>query len=239
LEDDQFITNKLDVEELRIILSENKLMFLHFNVLNKFIDQNLGNSKRLYFYNSKKLLLRGLSLYYFTGEGWILTKMRSLLSRIQPKLFSFNFLRDALPLYDLFVISGAVYNKSYYIECHSGSKDELDEFSQLKQAVIYNLRRFGRLKFAITLDQKVKTSFCTTVLSGARGVDFNPLSFNEILNSYWFQGDLNYFDSNLWDVNNEVIKIILNNSNCSITGENWEKYSEKFKNNYRNIGFRL
>ena len=239
LEDDQFITHKLDLESIKNILSSNKLMFLHFNVLNRFLDNNSKISNNIYYYNSKILLFKCLKFIFFTSRYYVIKKFRSILSRVNIKNFTFNFKRHALPIYDLYIISGVIYDKRYYIDCNINCKDELDEFAQLNQAVSYNLKCLGNVYFGMTIEQKVKTSFCSTVLSGSRGVDFNPQLFNQILNNYWYKENYVYFDTILWDVNIEVIKRILNESNSTLNADNWEKYTDDFKNNYRNLGYRI
>jgi hypothetical protein len=238
LEDDQFVSEKLDLIELKVKCVQSNLNLLHFNVLNKYI-QNSSTNNSILIYQGSEYLKDSLKFLFITSTFIFIRIIRKLFSIIFNQKNLFNFKRDALPIYSLYVISGGIYKKEYFLYCNKDSKDELDEFFQLRKAIKYNLLNFGMLFFAVTYQQKIKTSFCSTVVSGSRNTKFDPFKFNQLLNYTWSNEDFKYFDTINWDVDYNYVCNLLDSCDNFNSSEIWINYSNEFKNNYKNIGFRL
>jgi hypothetical protein len=240
LEDDQFVTEKIDLNKLNIFCTSNNLMFFNFNVLNKKLNYERKDCNNDFvIYDGKNIIYKSIIFLFFTSENIVNRIIRKIFSTLFKNKFVFDFKNYALPVYDIFIIAGGIYKKKYYLKCNYNTKDELDEFAQLRNAIKYNFFKFWKLKYAISINQKIKTSFCSTVISGSRNTDFNPILFNQLMNSIWYKGDFSYFDIKIWEVKSSEVKRLLTISNTSLSAEIWEKYTELFKSNYRKLGYKL
>lgn len=241
LEDDQYIINEIDITVILELFKKYNLQFIHFNVLNnKSINfKILDEINNVYIYNSKYLLRKIRRLNEIISPNYFQRKFNGLLKklRIDNKL---DFKKDLLELYNIYVISGVIYRKSYWNICTSTSKDEVNEIHQLYSAGIYNLSYKGKLFFGVSQQQRIKTNFNNTSLGNNRGLKFDTTLFNILMNKIWYKDDTGYFDETNYELNvNYVINYLKkeNNTNCSF--EEWVKFSEIFKNNYKSMGFDL
>jgi hypothetical protein len=239
LEDDQFITDHIDLNRIEEFCKRNQCMFLSLNIGNKrFTIGTNFNQMGIHLYNSHSLLFLAIKFLYSTSSLLLIRTIRKIFSFFVKESAILNFKKDKLPLYSLYNVSGCIFNKKYYLACNSGANDRVDEDSQLRNAVRYNLMRGMKLNYGISRKQLVKTSFSSSVISDGRGFKFDLMLFNDCLNRRWFDDNLSYFNNINWEINTAIVEdILVKEDNEKLSKHVWNEFVNDFKNTYRNLGF--
>lgn len=242
LEDDQFIVKKIDLNKIVKVIKDNELQLLHFNVLNKkFFNFNIVKElNNIYIYNSKFQLskIKKFNLNFYPSN--LFKPVLNILKKFNFKYLQIDFKNDILDLYNIYIISGVIYRKSYWSRCVDSSEDELNEKYQIHCAGNYNLKTNGNLCFGVTKKRHIKTTLNNTSLGLNRGTNFDPTLFNILVNKLWYKNDLNYFDESNYELNVNYISNFLklmNYPNCTFT--EWIKFTGMFENAYKELGFDL
>jgi hypothetical protein len=241
LEDDQFVFEKINVDELCLFCKRENLEFLNLNVLNPILPNQIGiNEAEVIKYYSFKFILKTIKFLFNSSSLNSIKWIRRLRDFYLGNYYKLDFQKDLLPLYSMYTISGCIMKKKYYMICNESAKDEVNENAQLHSALKYNLKKCWTLKFGIMPKQYLKTSFSNSVISDSNDNSIDLKLFNEILNQKWLSDDLMYFNEILWEVDAVKVKIFLDNLNDErLNPDSWQKYVDKFKKTYVDLGFNV
>ena len=242
LEDDQFVIKKIDLNKIQKIINDCNLQFLNFNILNKkkFSFQVKEQLNSIYIYDSKSFMNKIKKFNFLFQPSNFHRPIIKILKKLKFKYFKLNFNKDIVDLYDIYIISGVIYNLKYWNICVGTARDELNENHQLLCAAKYNIENKGKLNFGMTKEPHIKTSFSSTSLGDNRGVNFDNTLFNILMNKLWCKNDLSYFDENNYNLNvNSIINYLNNENNLNCNADEWLKYSQVFENCYKDQGYNL
>lgn len=156
-------------------------------------------------------------------------------NKIKLKSFAelfFNTNQKILNYYQMFIVAGGVFSKKYYETCWQNNQNKVDELQQ-----IFNLLKS---KKSFNLGNSNKELLQTTLISKASNngdkTTFSLNEFNKNLNNYWL-GLSNVYYSFNEDFSLFFIKKALESS--KVTFEDWEKWYQKIKQPYTEMGCKL
>lgn len=136
-----------------------------------------------------------------------------------------------------------LWNKKYWLEVWKDIDDQVDEHKQLFNAAIFFRKNKKNKNFIGTLKQAVmETTFKSSATNSHHQYNdtFDVNRFNYIMNEAWFKGDLNIWENFPKDFSDSYIISFLNKINdAKAQSKDWLKWSEKFKNQYRNLGIKI
>jgi hypothetical protein len=241
LEDDQFFINTFDSEKFLEVCNT-------YNI--KLFNLNLGNADLNTLNIIPSIQLNDIVIY--SGEN-ILPSCKKFVTKTDMKISSrikrklYNVLnnkyydieyKEIITLYSLFIVSGVIYNKKYWNDCHIDNKDELNEYKQLFYASKDNIKNKGLGQYAILKKSVVKTNLDNTTLSYNRDTKLDTTYFNIIMNKLWFSGNKEYFNTERWELNREFVFNFLKEINSEFCApDEWIKYMNNFYATYKDLGF--
>lgn len=234
LEDDFWLTEKIDIH------TTIKLMGLH----------NICMLKLFYFGNprliSGKLInlsptINEIKPIFFTTNEFLFKKFVlgnplkfwSILDRFNVRNSS------KINYYTIYHVAGAIFSKKYYSHLWKDFSGKVNEDAQLIKALsFYNTEK--NVKYGVVKQDVLRTSFSSSATNMFEGVDFNPFIYNDILNKAWFNGELDAMSGYPKDLlESDIVKILEKNDNKLASVGEWNKWVNRFKDQYRQIGFKL
>lgn len=131
-----------------------------------------------------------------------------------------------------------LYEKKYWLHVWHSLKNKVDELEQIKNATQwYRKRKSNQYLYAKLKELAMNTTFqssATTSYHEHYNINFDVNQFNYYLNEAWFEDKLNVTEDLPHDISVEKITAILNEkNNPNATSENWKKWTEIFKAQYR------
>lgn len=159
----------------------------------------------------------------------------SVLYRAGPLRFMRPDLEYQLPLYTLYTVASAFFDKTYWLHLWPTGQQHVDESGQLLRAAAW-WRRTGS-RFAKTRQEQTRTSFITSATNAFAGIGLDPFVLNHVLNQAWLRGDLDAMHDFPRDFSPTYLRPILAAAadERASYGER-VKWTERFKDQYRRLG---
>lgn len=162
-------------------------------------------------------------------------RIRSVLYRTRLLRFFKTDLEYQLPLYTLYAVASAFFFKEYWLHLWPVGQNEVNEAEQLRRAASWWRRTNSR--FAKTQYELTRTSFITSATNTFAGISLDPFALNSVLNEAWLRGELDAMQDFPRDFSAEYVRPLLDaGSNDSATYNEWVKWIDKFKAQYRRLG---
>ncbi|MFV0186266.1 glycosyltransferase family 2 protein [Empedobacter falsenii] len=236
-EDDVWFTQKVDFDELVNTMKLHQIELMKLGWLG-----NLNDDRWLEVSQIEGDVYRTIPQNIFTANEWLMDcfmfnryKFFSLLYRL--KLVTNETKRKYWTLNSILM---GLYHKDYWLYMWKDSVNKLDEKIQLRNAAVYyHQHKKNSNLIARSEIEYMKTTFKSTA-SGvyhdyALNLDVNRV--NHILNEAWSKGELDVMQNFPNDFADEYIKSFLEKSNHpDAQFSEWQKWTEKFRAQYRNLG---
>lgn len=234
LEDDMWVSKKIDVCSIVKLMDLNNMCLLKLFYL--------GNTRLI----SGKITelssqINEIKPSFLTRNEYLFEKILlknpfklwSILHHFKVKnLYKINY-------YTVYSVAGAIFSKKYYSHLWKDFSGTVNEHSQLVKALnFYNIEK--NATYGVVKKDLIKTTFSSSATNMFANIDFNPFIYNNILNEEWYNEKLNSMDTFPNDISSKRIAEILQSKNeklASVT--NWNKWVDRFKNQYREVGFEL
>jgi hypothetical protein len=234
LEDDIWVTDKIYIDDTLKLLELHNLCML-----------------KLFYFGSPRLIsgkLTEISSTINEIKPSFLTKNEFLFKKIllgNPfKLWSILHRlniknKSIINYYTIYNVAGAIFSKKYYSHLWKDFSGTVNEGEQLIKALnFYNTKK--NAKYGVVKKDVLNTSFSSSATNMFEGIDFNPFIYNDILNKAWFNGELDAMSGYPKDILEHDIKKILEKENIkSASAEEWNKWMNQFKDQYRGAGFQI
>lgn len=243
LEDDNWLIDYIDLNEIEITIKKNNLSTLgiYWKGNEKFIK---GRKKELTS-NIEEIIpslpkLSRIILFDRYRAKLILqyldkTKLSSPLYRLGILTNEYDRL---WPFYTIYLITASFFEKNYWLYLWKDSPKKVDEMFQLKRATEWFEKyksRYGKTK-----KENARMSYISSATNDFIDIDFDVICFNHYMNKAWLSGEFDAMDNFPLDYNPMKIKEILETASderCSY--DNWIKWVERFKTQYKSIGIKV
>lgn len=235
LEDDIWLTEKIDLNATRVFLGSKNICFLKLFWLgnpklmpgNVIEENDFMSMYEPQIYTSNPFLFR------------IIFKMtRFKIRKIMTLLNLYNKDR-VLAYYSIYSVAGVVFKKEYFLSLWKNHRNSVDENLQLFNAVKY-YHKNSNINFARTNIEVAKTGFLSSATNQHKnyeGIDLDVFALNKILNEEWYNDSFDAMDNFPKDLNHEKIESILDYKNCSkAQKQEWQKWVERFKKQFASFG---
>lgn len=234
-EDDVWITQPIDANNLREIMEAKKMALIKIG----WISNREIKSKTTLLPNTEIIIIKP---NIFTAPAFIMDcffenkfKLYSILRRLN--------IVDANTKNEYWVMNSMLigfFNKNYWLNLWNNINGKVNEQLLLKNAIQWyrknknNPYNFGKLEHL-----KMNTTFVSSATNSYHkyGVDCDINRFNHIINEAWYNDKFDSLNSFPKDISEEHYITFLNEANhpkCSV--EAWKKWAEKFKEQYRKQG---
>lgn len=230
-EDDVWFTEEINVDTLAKEMSFHRLVLIKLG----WISERPIRSKLQPISES----VLGIDLSVFTAPKWFMKyfffqnkwKVYSLLYRLG---WVDNFTK--LEYWSMNALLMGMFQKDYWLAVWETLENKVDEQEQLINAIEWYRSNKKKYLFA-KLDYKMmNTTYITSATNSYHkyGEDFDVNQFNAIMNEEWYRGNLNSLDNFPKDIRESTYYTILEQKqNLKALPENWKKWAEKFKDQYR------
>lgn len=233
IEDDFWITDDINLDDISIIMKSNNIVTLKF-----FWNQNplLIEGRKQPIQNQIELIhptFKDNSIYrrYLQLVLKNTCKLRTIL-----RTMHLLGIRSYYPVYSLYSVAGAAFNREYWLSLWKNIGEKIAE----KEQLFLSLKWCGehpKDNYAKMQHEQMKTSFISSATNMFKDINFDIYVFNHYLNEAWLNGLIdpmvgypNDFDIKLFaDILAEA-----DDNRCTPT--NWIKWIEEFKGIYRKIG---
>lgn len=214
-------TNTIHLTKLGWLGKKSKSSIEEVNLSKEIVStypQNLFTSNQLimdlFFYNKFK---------FFT----ILYKLGFVNNNTINKYWSLNSILMGL------------YHKDYWLYIWKDANEKVDELQQLRNASVwFNLNKKNKNIIAKTKNELLRTTFSSSATNSYHkyGIDIDMNKINQILNEAWLNDKLDANENYPNDFSEDYITSFIQEE---VDIENWKKWVEKFKNQYRNVGAKV
>jgi hypothetical protein len=231
LEDDIWLTQEIDLDEVSTTMAHHQLPMLRLSwqgnailvagkiqSLSQHIEQVLPSInwvKKGIFMNKGKVRAIGYRLGFFR-----------------------NITPYQLPLYVLYAVAGAFFTRDYWLHLWEGAGQKVLEEAQLRKAAQWyekHRSRYGKMK-----QEGAETSYITSTHNGFVGIDFDMMQLNHLLNEAWLNDELDAGQGLPRDFSIEYLQQFMPGASIeSSLSKGWLSWIEHFKNNYRKVGCRV
>lgn len=146
-----------------------------------------------------------------------------------------NIMPYQLPLYVLYAVAAAFFEKSYWLHLWQGAGTRVLEELQLKRALQWHKQRGSRYgKVAI---ESAQTSYITSTTNGLYGIECDMLRINYLLNEAWQRGELDTMQRYPKDFSVDYLApFVLAAPNGLALYEGWLSWIARFKADYQVLG---
>lgn len=233
LEDDIWLTKKINLKETQMILESDQIYFLKLFWLT--------NSKLIH--GTTKKVLDFITIFeplVFTKNPYLHRLIFGITRFGNRKIMKFLKLysnEKALNYYSMYGVAGAVFSKKYFLSLWENHKNVVDENLQLKNAVKF-WHRNPEMKFARTTIEYAATGFS----SSATNKSFNPenfdvFTFNKLVNEAWFNDELDVMKNLPEDLDaSEINNLLMSKKHAKATLNDWRIWVTTFKKQFQDIG---
>ncbi|CVK15615.1 hypothetical protein Ga0061079_102165 [Apibacter mensalis] len=232
-EDDVWFTKEIHVSELIKIMKEEDISLLRLGWL--------GNDNFIKQFKHVEITPYITANYpdLFTASPFIM------------RCFFYNKLKFFSLLYKLGLVTNhtkakywilnsilmGIYKKEYWLKIWDNIDGKVDEKRQLYNSTMYYRKYKHNKKMIAQLnDEVMKTTFTSSATNSYHnyGFDFDVNQYNFLMNEKWFSGEFDSLQNFPKDFSEDYIASFLKNKdNRKIKLQEWKKWSEKFKNQYR------
>lgn len=234
-EDDVWFTRKINVNEINEVMEKENisLLKLGWSGNKNFVDQ----------FKHDKINSDIISIYpdLFTAPPFIL------------KCFFYNKYKFFSILYKLGLVSNTtktkywilisilmgVHKKEFWLKTWENINGKVDEKKQLYNATLYFRKHKHKNMIAQLNHEVMKTTFNSSATNSYHnyGFDFDVNQLNYLINEKWYNNAFDPMQNFPKDFSEDyILSFLKNENNQKIKPEEWKKWSEKFKNQYRNQG---
>jgi hypothetical protein len=231
LEDDFWFTEKIDISATLTLMSSNNMCMLKLACFGnrRLVKGVLSNLSLDIDFLKPKFFIENVFLF----KNLLLSnplKIWSILGR-------FNIVNKyKINYYSIYHVAGAIFSKEYYNYLWMGFKGVVNEDAQLVKALdFYNKDK--TTTYGVYKEDIIKTSFSSSATNTFAGINFNPFVYNDLLNKAWFDNELDSMSGYPNDIlEKDVERILEKNKNELATIEEWHKWVNSFKDQYRKVG---
>lgn len=161
-------------------------------------------------------------------------RVRSVLYRLGLLRFFKSDFEYQIPLYVLYSVASAFFNKEYWLYLWNETQDRVEEARQLEKAAHWFETHNSR--FAKTIGEVTKTSFITSATNAFEGVDLDIFRVNHHFNEAWLRGELDPMQNFPRDLSEQYLRQFLDNGDPRTTYSEWLRWITRFKEQYQRIG---
>lgn len=162
-------------------------------------------------------------------------RVRSVLYHAGLLRFFKTDMQYQLPLYTLYAVASAFFNKEYWLHLWPKGQTQVDEAQQLRRAFQW-WRRTGS-RFAKTRHELTRTSFITSATNAFAGIRLDPFVLNHLLNEAWLRGELDTMHDFPHDFAPDYLRPLLEAAaDERATYAEWLRWTQQFKSQYRQLG---
>jgi hypothetical protein len=130
-----------------------------------------------------------------------------------------------------------IYQKDYWLKIWENVDGKVDEAQQLKNAIQwFRKNKKNPVRFAKLKELKINTTYTNSATNSYHNyhVNLDMNVFNQIMNEAWIQGKLDALNNFPKDISESTfIKLLKQENNPKCLAENWMKWAEIFKQQYR------
>ncbi len=236
-EDDVWFTEEVDFKILIDLMKKNQIQLVKLGWINNHKDDDSLDISPI-----NHILNRTIPIKLFTANkilmNWFMFnkyKFFSLLYKL--KLVDNQTKRKYWTLNSILM---GLYHKDYWLYMWKDSVNKLDEKIQLRNAAVYyHKNKKNKNLIARTKKEVMKTTFKSTA-SGVYhdyGHDLDINRVNYILNEAWFNDEFDAMKDFPKDFSDAYLQYYLEKENHpKAQYAEWQKWSNGFKNQYRNLG---
>lgn len=231
LEDDFWITQRIDLTETIEIMKQYKMPFMKLFYFNnhRFLCGKIKNV------NNKVSSLKPefkISSPFIVKNVILKNKFRSFSVLQRLGIVNYNIKFD---YYTLYSVAGAIYTKQYYDVLWENSHDVVNEELQLCNAYdnYYKNKKTSLIGFFST--DVVNTSFSSSATNMFSHINLNVYQYNHELNESWYNEKFDPMQGYPRDIYDTEILKVLNDSKI-VKIEEWKKWKSFFLKQYTDIG---
>ncbi|WP_151087653.1 glycosyltransferase family 2 protein [Hymenobacter baengnokdamensis] len=153
--------------------------------------------------------------------------------------YKLGFFRDImpyqLPLYVLYAVAAAFFEKHYWLFLWQGAGTRVLEEAQLKKALYWYQQQQSR--YAKVLVESAQTSYLTSTTNGYQETRCDMLLINHLLNEAWLGGELDSMQQYPKDFAVAYLApFLLATPNGQELYHDWLTWTARFKNDYERVG---
>ncbi|MDO5614608.1 MAG: glycosyltransferase family 2 protein [Cruoricaptor ignavus] len=232
-EDDVWFTQKINLDELSASAKNNKTELVKLGWLGNFNDDkdiNIHNiDENISGIPPKKLFLHHpfiMDLFFYNKYKFFTIMYRLGLAdnTTKRKYWALNS-----------ILMG-FWEKNYWLYIWKDAKGKVDEKQQLKNAAVYYRNQKENRNFiARTKEEKMKTTFQSSATNSYHeyGFDFDVNLFNHLINEAWYNDEFDAMQNFPKDFSTDYFESFVSEK---INVQEFRKWVEQFKNQYRNLG---
>ncbi|HLV23533.1 MAG TPA: glycosyltransferase [Moheibacter sp.] len=192
------------------------------------ISQNL-NKRKINLFTLNPILMDWLFANKF--------KFYSILKKL--KLISEN---EFYKYYLFISISSGIHKREYWLKTWENLNESVNEKQQIRNAISYYVKHKSAHFITYFKEEIIKTTFKSSATNSFHlyPVDFDVHEFNFILNEAWLEGKFDSMQNYPKDFSDDYIESFLDKEKTNKAKfENWKKWSDCFKDQYRNLGAKV
>lgn len=232
LEDDIWFSDKIDIHStLEIMKSKNMCMLKLFYLGNKsLVSGELVKLSDKVNEIKPKLITRNIFLF----NNLILKNRFKLISILQRLgIYKISYKIDYYTIYN---VAGVIFSREYYSYLWNDYEGKVNEDEQLLKAVAF-LNKGKNVSYGVFKNDIIKTSFTSSATNMFEGINLNAFTYNHLLNEAWLKGELDAMSGYPKDIlESDVEKVLEKNQHPLASVEEWRKWVNRFKEQYRNVG---
>jgi glycosyltransferase involved in cell wall biosynthesis len=231
LEDDIWITESIDLELIEQQMHKQRLASVKLSWLGN--PRLIPGQRRFLAANLEQLIPNiPLSTRLVFLNEW---RVRSVLYRLKLLRFMKPDFEYQLPLYGIYTVASAFFDKAYWLYLWDDSQTVVNEPLQLMKAMQWLNKH--QPKFAKTEHEVTKTSFTTSATNMFKDINLDVFCFNHYLNKAWLNGELDAMCNFPHDIPEEHLQLILEQArDPRTTYPEWLRWVAQFKKQYQSFG---
>lgn len=232
-EDDVWFTAPINVDELSKTAKEHQISLLKLGWLGNSTDEQWLNLSPI---TSEIVAVKPQNLFLSSPmvmDWFFYNKFKFFTIGYRLKKFD-NYTK--LKYWALNSILMGFWQKDYWLYIWKDSNGKVDEKQQLRNAAIYYRNHQTNPHFIAKLQNEVmQTTFQSSATNSYHeyGIDFDVNLFNHIINEKWLYGEFDAMQNFPKDFS---IEYFISFIDGKINIEEYQKWTNRFKNQYKNLG---
>ena len=237
IEDDTWFIDAINLDEVDAEITQNNVVLTKlYWIGNSIINQNKKETPLKNIVLLKPKLLTTIpTLYYFIFYKFDRFKIRKTV-----RFFKINTDERQLAYRTIYAVAGMIFNKNYFAKLWDNHQNYVDEGLQIYNAVKILNKQKDTIKFARYHHEILRTGFMSAATNQHKEEyvgNVDMFAFNKLINEAWYQNQLDVISSLPNDINaQEIIKILDNFSEKTISSKDWLSWVASFKESYLKLG---
>lgn len=232
-EDDVWFTQKIDIDDAVNQMRSNNIHLLKLGWLGNYKDDKFLKTQAISA-NIDRIQPKKI----FTSNEFIMDLFMYNKFKFFTILYKFRFFDNDYKrrYWALNSILMGLYHKDYWLHIWKDAQERVDEKQQLRNAATwYHKNKKNKNVIARTSSEFMKTTFKSSATNSyhSYGFDFDVNYFNYLLNEAWLEGKFDSMQNFPDDFSTEYFEQFFDEN---IDKSEFEKWIEKFKQQYRNLG---